>query len=210
LQIHFNHFKWFASFEGDSSTSLHVIDLSHFLIVVAGVVVMVIVMADASIHFSQEIVQTAPIANQGKIMSVSETVSLSVSFRKTVSESDVYLFAGITGDLSPNHVDEEFMKTTPYGGRIAHGALLVGYMSGCSTDIVAQCVSLKAFQPVSLGYDRIRFLKAVLIGDTIQLDYKISAADETKSRTIADITIHNQRGELCAVATHVMTWLKRP
>jgi 3-hydroxybutyryl-CoA dehydratase len=142
-------------------------------------------------------------------MSVSEAVGQSVTFRKTVSESDVYLFAGITGDLSPNHVDEEFMKGTPYGGRIAHGALLVGYMSGCSTDIVEKCTSLKAFQPVSLGYDRIRFLKGVLIGDTIQLGYKITSADEAKSRTIADITIVNQHGETCAVATHIMTWLKR-
>jgi 3-hydroxybutyryl-CoA dehydratase len=143
------------------------------------------------------------------MMSVKDAIGLSTSFRKTVSESDVYLFAGITGDLSPNHVDEEFMKSTPYGGRIAHGALLVGYMSGCSTDIVAKCGSLTSYQPVSLGYDRIRFLEGVHIGDTIQLEYKITSADETKSRTIADITIHNQRGELCAVATHVMTWLKR-
>lgn len=142
-------------------------------------------------------------------MSIKDAIGLSTGFRKTVSESDVYLFAGITGDLSPNHVDEEFMKTTPFGGRIAHGALLVGYMSGCSTDIVAKCVTLKAFQPVSLGYDRIRFLKAVLIGDTIVLEYKITSGDEEKSRTIADITIVNQHGELCAVATHIMTWLKR-
>ncbi len=142
-------------------------------------------------------------------MSVKDAIGLSTSFRKTVSESDVYLFAGITGDLSPNHVDEAFMKSTPYGGRIAHGALLVGYMSGCSTDIVAQCVSLKNFQPVSLGYDHIRFLKGVLFGDTIELKYSISSADAEKSRTIADITILNQRGELCAVATHIMTWLKR-
>jgi 3-hydroxybutyryl-CoA dehydratase len=142
-------------------------------------------------------------------MSVSETLGLTVTFRKTVSESDVYLFAGITGDLSPNHVDEEFMKTTPYGGRIAHGALLVGYMSGCSTDIVEKCVTMRAYQPVSLGYDKIRFLKGVLISDTIQLDYKITAVDEAKNRTIADITIHNQRGELCVVANHIMTWLKK-
>lgn len=142
-------------------------------------------------------------------MSVTHAIGVTTTFRKTVSESDVYLFAGITGDLSPNHVDEEFMKTTPYGGRIAHGALLVGYMSGCSTDIVEKCVSLIGFQPVSLGYDRIRFLQGVLIGDTIQLDYKITAADEAKSRTSAEITIVNQRSELCAVATHVMTWLKR-
>jgi 3-hydroxybutyryl-CoA dehydratase len=143
------------------------------------------------------------------MMSVKDAIGLSTSFRKTVSESDVYLFAGITGDLSPNHVDEQFMKTTTYGGRIAHGALLVGYMSGCSTDIVAKCVTLTDFQPMSLGYDRIRFLKGVLIGDTIELLYKITSVDAEKSRTIADVTIINQRGELCAVATHIMTWLKR-
>jgi 3-hydroxybutyryl-CoA dehydratase len=142
-------------------------------------------------------------------MSVTQAIGVSTTFRKTVSESDVYLFAGITGDFSPNHVDEAFMKTTPYGGRIAHGALLVGYMSGCSTDIVEKCVSLTAYQPVSLGYDRIRFLKGVLIGDTIQLDYKIASVDEAKSRTIAEVTIVNQHGEMCAVATHIMTWLKR-
>jgi 3-hydroxybutyryl-CoA dehydratase len=141
-------------------------------------------------------------------MSISETLGLAVSFRKTVSESDVYLFAGITGDLSPNHVDEAFMKTTSFGGRIAHGALLVGYMSGCSTDIVEKCVSMRNYQPVSLGYDRIRFLQAVRIGDTIQLTYKIASIHETRSRTVADITIHNQNNELCAVATHIMAWLK--
>jgi 3-hydroxybutyryl-CoA dehydratase len=146
---------------------------------------------------------------KGFVMSVTHAIGVATSFRKTVSESDVYMFAGITGDLSPNHVDEEFMKASPYGGRIAHGALLVGYMSGCSTDIVAKCLSLVDRHPVSLGYDRIRFIKAVCIGDTIQLDYKITSADDTKSRTVADITIVNQRAELCAVATHIMTWLPR-
>jgi 3-hydroxybutyryl-CoA dehydratase len=85
----------------------------------------------------------------------------------------------------------------------------VGYMSGCSTDIVEKCVSLKDYQPVSLGYDRIRFLKGVVIGDTIQLDYKITSADEAKLRTTAEITIVNQNGELCAVAEHIMAWLNR-
>ena len=59
-------------------------------------------------------------------------------FRKTVGEADVYMFAGITGDLSPNHVDEAAMAKTRYGGRIAHGALIMGYMSNCSTLAVAE------------------------------------------------------------------------
>jgi 3-hydroxybutyryl-CoA dehydratase len=142
-------------------------------------------------------------------MSVTSTIGATTSFRKTVSESDVYLFAGITGDFSPNHVDEAFMATTPYGKRIAHGALLVGYMSGASTDIIAKCPGMAAYQPVSLGYDRIRFLKAVFIGDTITMAYRITTADPAKLRTYANVEITNQHGELCAVATHVMRWLAR-
>ncbi|WP_425547556.1 MaoC/PaaZ C-terminal domain-containing protein [Actinomadura vinacea] len=47
-----------------------------------------------------------------------------VTFSKTVAESDVYLFAGVTGDLAPNHVDAEYMAGTPYGRRVAHGVLV--------------------------------------------------------------------------------------
>jgi len=65
----------------------------------------------------------------------------SVSFSKTVGESDVYLFAGITGDLAPNHVDEEYMKRSSYGARIAHGARLIGYMS------TAQCIAIADSRP---------------------------------------------------------------
>ena len=52
-----------------------------------------------------------------------------VTVRKTVSETDVYLFAGVSGDFHPNHVDEEYMRGTRYGRRVAHGALLVAFMS---------------------------------------------------------------------------------
>jgi acyl dehydratase len=66
----------------------------------------------------------------------------SVSFSKTVSESDVYGFAGITGDFSGNHVDEEFMKKSAYGRRIAHGALMIGFMSTCSTTRFTACAAM--------------------------------------------------------------------
>ena len=72
------------------------------------------------------------------------TLGQAVSCSKTVAESDVYLFAGITGDLSPNHVDEIAMAATAYGHRIAHGALLVGYMSRASTLICDECSGLTA------------------------------------------------------------------
>jgi acyl dehydratase len=92
----------------------------------------------------------------------------SVSFSKTVSESDVYGFAGITGDFSGNHVDEEFMKKSAYGRRIAHGALMVGFMSTCSTKMIEQCNGTEGGEtPVSAGYDRIRMRAGVPFGDTV-------------------------------------------
>ena len=138
-----------------------------------------------------------------------ELLSLKESrFTKTVGESDVYLFAGITGDLSPNHVDEETMKRTAFGGRIAHGALLVGFMSAASTMIVSQGLSVGIDStPVSLGYDRIRLLKPVFIGDTIAVTYSISAIDETRSRSEANVEVRNQNGDVVAVATHIMKWV---
>ena len=57
-----------------------------------------------------------------------------VTFSKTVAECDVYNFAGLTGDFSPNHVNEEYMARSSYGRRMAHGALMVGFMSTASTD----------------------------------------------------------------------------
>ena len=139
-----------------------------------------------------------------------QAIGAKVSTSKTVGESDVYLFAGITGDFSPNHVDEVAMAATPYGGRIAHGALLVGYMSRASTLITDKCVALMMEHfPVSLGYDRIRFLEGVRIGDTITVSYTIETADPERMRTIAAVVIHNQAGTCCAVATHIMRWLKR-
>lgn len=134
----------------------------------------------------------------------------SVTCRKTVSESDVYMFAGITGDFSPNHVDEEFMRATSYGRRIAHGALLVGYMSRASTLMAEHCMEIASTHyPVSLGYDRIRFLHAVGIGDTVQITYEITGGEEARLRTVAEVSVRNQHGVLCMVATHIMCWMPR-
>ena len=135
-------------------------------------------------------------------------VGCRVTFSKTVGESDIYLFAGITGDLSPNHVDREFMKKTAYGRRIAHGSLLVGYMSTASTMILQNYPAAAAdMTPVSLGYDRIRFLKPVFINDTITVHYQIEAVDSARNRSLSAIEVTNQHGELVAVATHILKWV---
>lgn len=132
----------------------------------------------------------------------------SVRFRKTVGESDVYLFAGITGDLAPNHVDEEAMKASAYGRRIAHGVLIVGFMSTCSSLMIAKAPPTPDATAVSLGYDRIRFLAPVFIGDTLQLDYTIAELDPARRRSRARIEVVNQHGTLVAVAEHILKWVE--
>ncbi len=129
-----------------------------------------------------------------------------VSFTKTVSESDVYLFAGITGDFSPNHVNKAYMEKSKYGRLMAHGALMVGFMSTASTMAVANTRQADE-TPVSLGYDRLRFLKPVFIGDTITVHYEFTAIDPEAKRSTADIRITNQDGELTTVGQHILKWV---
>ena len=100
------------------------------------------------------------------------------------------------------------MKRTSYGRRIAHGSLLIGYMSTASTMILDKYPAAdKNTTPVSLGYDRVRFLKPVFINDTITVNYTIEAFDEKQRRSRSQIEVVNQHGELVAVATHILKWV---
>jgi 3-hydroxybutyryl-CoA dehydratase len=133
-----------------------------------------------------------------------------VRFSKTVSESDVYLFAGITGDFAPNHVDEEYMRSTPYRRRIAHGALLIGFMSTASTMMVERHGGLAEEEtPVSLGYDRIRFTAPVFFGDTITVIYTIAEIDPVGRRSKSAIEATNQNSDTVAVAEHILKWVPK-
>ena len=132
-----------------------------------------------------------------------------VSFAKTVGETDIYLFAGITGDFSVNHVNEQYMARSKYGRRIAHGALIVGYMSTCSTMMIDKCQGTALGEtPVSPGYDKVRFLGPVFIGDTVTLTYTIVEVDAQKRQSVSDIKVVNQNDDLVAVARHVLRWVK--
>lgn len=136
-----------------------------------------------------------------------------VTFQKTVGESDIYLFAGITGDLSGNHVNDEYMAKSKYGKRIAHGVLMVGFMSTCSTMMIDKSQSRTGpidETPVSLGYDKIRFLGPVFINDTVKLTYTIQEIDPVKRQSKSNIEVKNQHGDLVAVGTHILRWVKNP
>lgn len=132
-------------------------------------------------------------------------------FSKTVSESDVYQFAGITGDFFVNHVDEEFMKKTAFGGRVAHGVLTLALSSTASSMVSTRSLErADRYHAVSVGYDRVRFLKAVMLGDTVTITYTIEGLDQERALSTAKIEATNQRGELVMVAQHIMKWIELP
>jgi len=133
-------------------------------------------------------------------------VGAKITFSKTVSESDVYMYAGITGDFSPNHVNKAYMEKSSYGRLMAHGALMIGFMSTASTMAIAHTREADE-TPVSLGYDRIRFLKPVFLGDTITVTYTFVAVDLEAKRSTADIKITNQHDELTTVGQHILKWV---
>ena len=127
-----------------------------------------------------------------------------VQIRKTVGESDVYLFAGVTGDLHPNHVDEDYMAGGSFGGRIAHGVLLLGFASAASSKFLLE----RDLDAVSYGYDRVRFTGPVRLGETIVVDYSIAEIDEEKgvSRSTVEVTVVG--GGLAMVATHILKYIR--
>ncbi len=128
------------------------------------------------------------------------TIGRRIEFEKTITADDIERFAELTGDFDPLHTDEEFCKTTPYGTRIAHGALIIGYMSTASSMMTKDMDRAVA----SLGYDRIRLVAPVFIGDTVTTAYEVVATDPERRRATARITVTNQHGKTVAVADHIM------
>lgn len=124
------------------------------------------------------------------------------TFTKTLTETDVYMFGGVTGDFSQMHFNEEVAKTTPYGTRIVHGVLTFALGSTAST-----LIQQKYEAPIpsaSYGYDHLRFTHPVFFGDTVTATYTVTEVDEEAMKTYADVIITNQDGVVVCVATHIL------
>jgi 3-hydroxybutyryl-CoA dehydratase len=112
----------------------------------------------------------------------------SAQLSKTVSETDVYLFAGITGDFNPAHVDEEYAKKTYFGARIAHGLLSAGFISAVIGNRLPGPGAVYLRQELT-------FLGAVKIGDTITARVEVTEIDTVKGRVKLLTTCDNQEGK---------------
>lgn len=117
---------------------------------------------------------------------------------RTVTETDLVIFSGLSGDHHQLHTDEEFASSGPFGTRVAHGALTLALATGLEFSLIGAGEKIVAFY----GMDRVRFVRPVVIGDTIYLEGEVTALEE-KDDTRGVVTIHqeikNQRGETVAV-----------
>ena len=126
---------------------------------------------------------------------------------RTITETDFVVHAGHTGDFFPHHLDAEFMKTTPFGQRIAHGTMIFAIGVG----LTATLINPVAF---SYGYDRLRFIRPVFIGDTIRTRVTIAAKEDdprraTQGRVVERCEVLNQRDEVVLAAEHILLVDKR-
>ena len=111
------------------------------------------------------------------------------SVTKTVSETDVYLFAGLTGDLNPAHTNEVAASKTMFKTRIAHGMLGAGFISAVLG------MYLPGPGTIYMGQE-LKFTKPVHIGDTVTATATVEEIILEKNRVILDTTVVNQDGEI--------------
>ncbi|MDI6025335.1 MaoC/PaaZ C-terminal domain-containing protein [Corticibacterium sp. UT-5YL-CI-8] len=121
---------------------------------------------------------------------------------RTITETDFVVHAGHTGDFFPHHLDAEFAKTLPGGQRIAHGTMIFAIGIG----LTASVINPVAF---SYGYDRLRFVRPVHIGDTIRTKITIAAKEDDPKRgdmgrVIERCEVVNQRNEVVLAADHIL------
>jgi acyl dehydratase len=120
---------------------------------------------------------------------------------RTITETDIVLHAGQTGDFYPHHMDAEWCKTQDFKQRIAHGTLIFSVAIGMTAGVI----NPEAF---SYGYDRLRFIKPVFIGDTIYVRVSIKEKREHKKPghgMVSELVeVLNQRNETVLACEHLL------
>ena len=123
------------------------------------------------------------------------------TFGRTITETDIVAHAGQTGDFFPHHMDAEWCATQDFKQRIAHGTLIFSVGIG----LTASTINPRA---TSYGYDRLRFVKPVFIGDTITTTCRIAEKRDHPKRAghgvvVEAVEVMNQRGETVLACEHL-------
>jgi len=125
---------------------------------------------------------------------------------RTITETDIVMHAGQTGDFYPHHMDKEWCAGQPIKKRIAHGTLIFSVAVG----MTAADINPRA---LSYGYDRLRFLKPVFIGDTITSKITITEKRDHNRPEMGIVSekleVFNQRSEMVLVCEHLLLCERR-
>ena len=121
---------------------------------------------------------------------------------RTITEADIVIHAGQTGDFYPHHMDAEWCKTQPFGQRIAHGTLVFSIAIGMTASTINP-------HAMTYGYDRLRFVKPVFINDTICTHVSIKEKRNDAKRPGYGIVVEacevwNQKQEIVLVCEHLL------
>ena len=131
-----------------------------------------------------------------------EINSVRTSTGRTITEADIITHAGQTGDFYPHHMDAEWCKTQPFGARMAHGTLVLSVSVGMLAGEINESA-------MSYGYDKVRFIAPVFIGDTITSKAEIirkrdhAKNSEEFGMVEEQVTVTNQRGEIVIAFIHL-------
>jgi 3-hydroxybutyryl-CoA dehydratase len=128
---------------------------------------------------------------------------------RTITESDIMNFAGLSGDFIELHTNEEYARQSPFGHRIAHGMLTLSISTGLMTRMNLITDTVVAFY----GIDKLRFVKPVFIGDTIHVKKTVldtMAKGGTAGVVTFDTAVLNQNGEAVLVYRDKLVIKKRP
>jgi acyl dehydratase len=123
----------------------------------------------------------------GKYFEDFEVGEESMTAGRTVTETDIVNFAGITGDWNEIHTNAELAERGPFKQRIAHGALIFSIATGLSVRLGQTADTVIAFY----GLDRLRFVKPTFIGDTLRVRQKVQDKTE-RDNTSGIVTILNE------------------
>lgn len=130
------------------------------------------------------------------------------SYGRTITEADVVLHAGQTGDSYPHHMDAVWCATQPFGARIAHGTLVLSVAVGSLAGDINPAA-------MSYGYDKIRFIRPVFLGDTITAHAEISGKRDYPKNAAHQgiveetVTVTNQAGDVVLALVHLYIVEKR-
>jgi acyl dehydratase len=136
-----------------------------------------------------------------------ETGDIRLTLGRTITETDIVLHAGQTGDFFPHHMDAEWCKTQDFGQRIAHGTLIFSVGIGMTAGVMNP-------EAMSYGYDRLRFVKPVFIGDTIRVRVTIADKQEYPKKpscglVTEQVEVLNQHNQVVMACAHLLLVKKK-